>query len=413
MTTAEQRELPRMAGRESAFLVGTLIFQLVMRRAGVLSLLAAWGLGCSGADRPDPASLVHPDRTTSSDIINSIPLPPVTCDDFCGETFLHQLQTPPNLYFLVDRSGSMSDLLQGSPLNKYDAARRVLGKLLSVIGYRVRYGASIFPEFADTCGAGHEVFAPTVGGLPSCDGSRDPVLSAFLKSFGDYAPDGATPTAAAIAGVRSELEQLEGSTYLVLLTDGAPNCNFDASCGADQCTLNIEGASVGRQQCTSRFNCCDPGNSGPLAPGECVDADATEQEIARLAAHGIPTYVVGMPGAGAYAEVLDRLAVAGGTARDGDTAYYAADDQAALERALYAIGTGVAIRCTIELETPPDDPDRVNVYFDGQVVPADSYDGWAWDGDARIVVNGDACASLESGDVVDARVVFGCDTVVR
>lgn len=384
-----------------------------MRRAGVLSLLLASGLGCSSGERPDPASLVHPDRTTSSDIINSIPPRPATCDDFCGQTFLHQLQTPPNLYFLVDRSGSMGDIPAGNPLSKYDTARRVLGKLLSVIGYRVRYGASIFPEFADSCGPGHEVFPPTVGGLPNCDGSRDPILTNFLKSFGNYAPDGATPTAAAIAGVGSELERLEGDTYLMLLTDGAPNCNFDASCSADQCTLNIEGASVGSQPCTSGFNCCDPRNTGRVGPSECVDADATEQEIARLAAHGIPTYVVGMPGAEAYATVLDRLAVAGGTARQGETAYYAANDETELQKALYAIGTGIAVRCTIDLETPPDDPSRVNVYFDGQLVPADPDNGWSWDGDARVVVNGDACANLQSGDVVDARVVFGCDTIVR
>ena len=31
----------------------------------------------------------------------------------------------------------------------------------------------------------------------------------------------------------------------MLLTDGAPNCNLEASCAADQCTLNIEGAKVG------------------------------------------------------------------------------------------------------------------------------------------------------------------------
>jgi hypothetical protein len=384
-----------------------------MRHVGVLSLLVACGLGCSGSERPDPASLVHPDVTSSSDIIDSIEPPPATCDDFCGETFLHQLQTPPNLYFLVDRSGSMGELLAGSPLSKYDTARRVLGKLLGVIGYRVRYGASIFPEVAGTCGAGHEVFPPTPGSLPSCDGSRDPVLTQFLTSFGNYAPDGATPTAAAIGSLRSELEELEGSTYLVLLTDGAPNCNFDATCGADQCTLNIEGVSLGRQACTSGFNCCDPNNTGPVGPSECVDADATVDEIGRLAAHGIPTYVVGMPGAGAYADVLDRLAVAGGTARDGDTAYYAANDEAELEEALYSIGTGVAIRCTIELESPPDDQGRVNVYFDGQVVPADPDNGWSWDGGSRIVVNGEACESLQSGNVMDARVVFGCDTVVR
>jgi hypothetical protein len=384
-----------------------------MSRAGALSLLLLCGLGCSSSERPDPASLVHPDHATTSDIINSITPRPATCDDFCGATFLHQVQTPPNLYFLVDRSGSMGDIVEGNPLSKYDTARRVLGKLLNVIGYRVRYGASIFPEFADTCGPGHEIFPPTVGGLPNCDGSRDPTLTDFLRSFGNYAPDGATPTAAALAGLDAELANLDGDTYLVLITDGAPNCNFDASCGPDECTLNIEGASVGRQECNASFNCCDPEKTGPLGPSQCVDVDATEQEITRLAAHGIPTYVVGMPGTGAYDAVLDRLAVAGGTARQGDTAYYAVSDETELQNALYAIGTGIAISCSIDLDSPPDDPSQVNVYFDGQVVPADPDDGWSWDGDTRIVVNGDACQSLTSGDVIDARVVFGCDTVVR
>jgi hypothetical protein len=73
----------------------------------------------------------------------------------------------------------------------------------------------------------------------------------------------------------------------------------------------------------------------------------------------------------------------------------------------------VAIRCAIDLETPPDDPARVNVYFDGELLPADPENGWSWDGDTRIEVNGDACSDLRSGEVLDARAVFGCDTVVR
>ncbi len=67
----------------------------------------------------------------------------------------------------------------------------------------------------------------------------------------------------------------------------------------------------------------------------------------------MPTYVIGMPGAEAYADVLDRLAIAGGTARDGAPSYYDAADTGALGEALYAIGTGVAISCSIELESAP------------------------------------------------------------
>jgi hypothetical protein len=111
--------------------------------------------------------------------------------------------------------------------------------------------------------------------------------------------------------------------------------------------------------------------------------------------------------------LLGRLAVAGGTARDGVVSYYPAADTAELRQVLYDIGTGVAIKCSIELDQPPDDPGLVNVYFDGEVIAADPDDGWSWGGETTIVVSGEACELLKSGSVLDARAVFGCDTVVR
>jgi hypothetical protein len=350
---------------------------------------------------------------TATGSVSIEPPPPAACGDFCGETFLHEVESYPNLYFLVDRSGSMGDELPGAPYNKYKMARKVLGELLNVIGHRVRYGASIFPHETQGCGPGHEVFPPTIGGLPACDGTYDSTLQTFLTNFGYYAPDGATPTAAAIAALQSELVGLEGDTYLVLITDGAPNCDVDATCKTSGCIPNIEGQSLGPNQCSAAFNCCDTANAGPNAGGNCVDGDATANEIQWLADRGIPTYIIGMPGAAPYAALLNRLSEVGGTARDGATEYYAVSDESELETALYAIGTGIAIRCTIDLDAPPDDPARVNVYFDGELVPADPDNGWSWDGDTRIRVNGDACARLQSGDVIDARAVFGCDTVVR
>jgi len=335
--------------------------------------------------------------------------------DFCGDSFLQERRDPPNLYFLLDRSGSMGVTPAGSSRTKYEMARRVIGDLLKAIGHRVRYGAAIFPESTSgECGPGRKVIPLTLGAPPSCTGETDPKLPRLLGSFGSFPPGGTTPTSAALEDLVPELEGFDGKTYLVLVTDGAPNCNVEASCGPEQCTLNIEHATLGQTECTGNLNCCDPDLFGDDAGGNCVDLDASVRQVERLAERGIPTFVVGMPGAEPYAALLDALANAGGTARSGTgAAYYAVTDQDDLEEALYAIGTGIAISCSIDLDAPPDDPRHVNVYFDGELVPADPDDGWSWDGDSRIVVHGEACDTLKSGDVIDARVVFGCDTVVR
>jgi hypothetical protein len=348
-------------------------------------------------------------------------MPPVdggenACGDFCGETFLREITEPKNVYFVLDRSGSMEAPMPDSSLTRLQTARAVLASLLRVIGHRVRYGAAAFPTTAnpEDCSPGGQVFPPTLGGLPPCDGGDDAVLQQFLARLKTLAPRGSTPTAATLRALRPALSELDGQTYVVLVTDGAPNCNLDARCNADECTLNIEGATVGGRSCGSDFNCCDPALTGEGMGGYCVDADDTEAAVSELAEDGIATYVVGMPGAEAYATLLSRLAKAGGTERkDAEVAYYAAADSDALYDALYAIGTGIAIACSIALDEAPSDPQRVNVYFDGEVVPADAENGWSWDGETTIRVNGDACERLESGAVLDARAVFGCDTVVR
>ena len=137
------------------------------------------------------------------------------------------------------------------------------------------------------------------------------------------------------------------------------------------------------------MNCCDPLLFGDGVQGNCVDSAETVRQLERLAEHGIPTYVIGLPGTELFADVLNRMAEAGGAAREGEaSAYYDVGDQDELETALYSIGSGLAIRCSIELEEAPLDPDKVNVYFDGKIVEADPDNGWSWDGDTRIQVNG-------------------------
>src|SRR5262245_31913932 len=89
----------------------------------VLGLLV---VGCGGGrERLDPADLVsaRPQPSGGEDGGVPIDVEPTPCGDFCGETFLREVVTPPNLYFVIDRSGSMGGLVKGSSRTKLQTAR--------------------------------------------------------------------------------------------------------------------------------------------------------------------------------------------------------------------------------------------------------------------------------------------------
>lgn len=339
----------------------------------------------------------------------------------CGGERIRAVVNPPNLYFLLDRSGSMSEPIDATGTSKYTAARRAIGRLLRSIGHRVAYGAAVFPALSnDTCDPGREVFATTPGDPSGSPGAGSgPLLTEFLRRLAAYEPRGPTPTAKSLGARRLTLEALGERTFLVLATDGAPNCGEGSSaCASDRCLPDLEGAfyrtSDGSEHpCGGTVSCCDPKVFGDEALRQCVDVDGPTLELETLRDAGIPTFVVGMPGSEAYAAVLSQLAVAGGTARPGATAYYAIADEAALTDALFDIGTGVAIDCDVALESGPEEPGLVNLYFDGRLVPFDSVNGWQWSGAETVAIRGEACEELQSGEVLDLQIVYGCETVLR
>jgi hypothetical protein len=342
--------------------------------------------------------------------------PPPADVELCGNQLIPVAIDRPNLYFVLDRSGSMAELQSGN-LNKYQSARVAIADVLRSVGHRVRYGAAVFPGSGGPipgCGTGAEVF-PTQLGDPSSYAAQQkdgPVLVALLNTLAKLSPNGGTPTSSTLGALAPTLTALQGKTYVVLATDGAPNCNLDASCTASECMLNIEGLTVNGVACDSTVNCCAPGFNGG-GPLNCVDGQVTEAAVKNLADKGIPTYVVGMPGSEVYSSLLDRLAVAGLTARATTPAYYAVSDATELSIALKEIGVSVAISCDIELDFEPEDEKLVNVYFDKKVLPQGDADGWKWTGPTSIEIVGPACDKLKSGDVFEVQVVGGCPTTVR
>ena len=323
----------------------------------------------------------------------------------CGCSDLAPLSDPPNLYYVLDRSGSMETN------GKWNTIRTVVANVMSSIGPRGLFAATVFPASnagssdSAACASGNEVFPLTVGDSPP--GTKGPHYQAFLDAL-ELEPVGGTPTAATLASLIHPLESLSGKTFVILATDGAPNCSDDFSCDTSQCTLNIEsddGCS------TAGPSCCIPPNG---IGSNCIDAQATTDAITALKNAGVLTYVIGIPGSEAYASALDEFAVAGGTARGSEPQYYAVStaDQTAIQKTLSTVAAKIVGSCTITLSATPPDPSLVNVYFDEALVPQDPANGWVING-PTVTLEGTSCQSVLDGDVLDVRVIAGCPTVLR
>jgi hypothetical protein len=372
---------------------------------------------CGGPARPPPladegsGAASPPDDAAPSFDFDAAPSVP-TCNlgpegGVCACADQPLLIDAPNIYFVLDRSGSMTED------NKWGTVQAVLRQIVVRLGPRANFGAAIFPATTDNmCGAGLQVYPPNEGTPVRGDapaGTPGPTAAALLTVLGHVPAAGGTPTAATLQSLLPLLRSFPGKTYVILATDGGPNCNGAVGCTSAQCEPNIEGVAgcpVGGPP-----NCCDPPYGTSMS---CLDGAPTTQAVSALAAAGIPVYVVGLPGSPPYAGLLDELAKAGGTARMGEPQYYAVGsaDQGALAVALSKIAAKITASCTLMLNDAPPDASLVNVFLDEQVLPQDGPDGWTLSGQA-VTILGASCARIESGDVLDVRVVAGCPTVLK
>jgi hypothetical protein len=320
--------------------------------------------------------------------------PAADAGGLCGNE-VHKIVTdPPNVYFVLDRSGSMATPASGG--TRYSVVQNAAAQLVKKLALLIKPGATVFPGNGDQCAPGLEVFAPTFD-----------KPSAFASATGSVVPLGGTPTAATLSALLPKLTSLPGKTVVVLATDGGPNCNADAACDASGCMENIEGCSPGDTCCAQGQNCCAA--TGPAGPLNCVDHDPAVQAVAALAAAGIKVYVIGIPGSQYYEKVLADMALAGGASVPAYPFYYKVDDLATIYGVL-ASAAGSAIPCDFQLADAPADPNLTNVYFGTQVVAQDPVDGWTWSALDAISLHGKSCNALHAGQVSQVQIVSGCPT---
>ena len=319
-----------------------------------------------------------------------------------------------NLYLVVDKSGSMNGPTDPSlpacqvggqtcgpspapscdtsvcPTRWSDLSNAMHG-FLTTSGTLARMGLTLYPksgsatETCDTPDGGGTTLQVDVP--PNVSNDDDTSLQDTANAIDQVLlavnPGGGTPSSKALAFADNTLGPIYSTdrpTYILLLTDGLPNCNQTLDPGTCVCTEDPS-------YCNS---------STPSSSLLCLDQDGTVAEITTLANKGTETIVLGFGADTASGDgpiVLSAMGVAGGYTKQckdgtdaecgsGDTcdtatklcnkSYFQASNGADLSAALSAIAASIpkGDQCFFELDEFPTDPSVMSVLVNGTETPS-------------------------------------------
>lgn len=288
----------------------------------------------------------------------------------CGSQEAKAEVVPPNLLIVLDRSCSMRKLVGTE--TKWQIAVGALDYLTTQFDAKIRFGLTLFPDTVTPDCKQDTIPIPVAAGTES---AIQTLLDASLATTDKNYPDGPCvtniDTAMTQAATEPALDDAERQSFVLLITDGK-----QAGCSA--------------------------------AGGD----QGTTQAITDLyQTRGVPTFVVGF-GSEVDPAQMDIFAEAGGVPSADPTAkYYKAEDQASLQAAFDAIASQT-LSCVYSLDAPPDDPDKIYVFFDNtEEIGRDPshQDGWDYDpATNQVTFYGAACDALKAGTVTDLDIVLGC-----
>jgi len=273
-----------------------------------------------------------------------------------GERFTLQA-TPAEVLFIVDRSSSMtSRTTDGS--SRWNALVSAVRAVIPGLDANLHMGLLIFPD-PGSC---------SVPSTPQVS-IRMPSATTIINALASRGPNGTTPTYAALQTAETyfRANPTPRRRFIVLATDGAPNCGYD-------------------------------------------DGDVSTRIRAIRSGLGVDTFVLGIPGTDtSLRRPLNDFANAGGRPRAGATAFYEAGSTREFETALRAI-TASAASCTYRFSARPTDPLRVTVQFDGRTVARDRTNGWDYTDTSGTEIRfyGTSCAQLQGGGVREVSASFNC-----
>jgi uncharacterized protein YegL len=265
----------------------------------------------------------------------------------------------PRVLVVVDRSGSMGG-------ERWDQVIASVDRLVDKFS-DFEFGLALYPAVGEelTCGPGDVVVAPANG---TADAMHEVLFAEASRAITD---DGYTPTAETLRVAQEALAfQLDDfrSSYVLLVTDGQPNCNLD---GPEKYTADVEQTLV------------------------ALD-DLRELDI--------PTFVIGYRTQD-VASIMDDMAEHGGT-----TQHYAVEDEKGFAEAFGQIGQSL-MPCSFELEQTPPGIEYVRVVLDGESLPALGTDGFSVSGERTVELGSARCSAVRDGAAHSIEVFVECDKI--
>jgi hypothetical protein len=311
----------------------------------------------------------------------SIDAPTTPTDAACLPVEQAVLGSHPEILVLLDASGSMDNDIEENNCDQGCGAKSkwaltvaAVNQVVSATSVNVSWGLKFFADKDAMCTVSAGVSVP-IG-----QGNAAAIATAIVgrsSANGGVANGGATPTRAAVTAAAAYLATINDGNpkFLLLATDGQPNCPASGAAESD-------------------------------------DSAAAIQAVSSTFQAGVPTFVVGIGTLSSTEIVLNSLAQAGGHPRAVTPAYYPASSTADLVTALNQL-VGIARTCTLLVAPPPGKSrDAIDVLADGTAIPHDPTHVNGWDySDPRhtgIDLYGAACTSAIMGATLHLSILFQC-----
>ena len=314
----------------------------------------------------------------------------------CGvQTFTPTQGLPPDLMIVLDKSGSMMDPPGSGGASKWMQVTGAINTTVGQLQSTIKFGLQYFPTDG-ACGVAQL-------GVPVAANNA----AAIMSSMAGQSPGGSTPTPDGIYRGTMELTAVQDNNpkYIILATDGDPNCPATLGPGAGGACMCPAGTTqMGNQ-------CCIAGICIPCTGNATADTVAAINN-AQMA--GVHTFVVGVATDSTSDANLNMMAQAGGEQRPGGPPYYyLISNQQDLVNVINSIA-GQIISCNLQLPMRPPYPDQVTVTANGQTVPRDPTHMNGWDfgpGDTSIQFYGSYCSMLQSGGINNVQAIYGCPPI--
>jgi hypothetical protein len=294
---------------------------------------------------------------------------------FCQLQRLQTKMRTPDVIVSVDRSASMQAFFGSG--TRLEVIQQQVRALVSKYAKHVFFGYEEFPSPTGTggpmggcsngqgCCAGY-VTPPTFNNFRAIDAA----ISA-CDSNGNGCVQTQRPIADALQKCHHTFMSLNstndtGHRYVVLLTGGDPTCQ-----GSDPMSTPCDDAAV---------------------------------EVTKLSQDSIETAVFGVGEGAANSACLEQIAAPGNFPTGGTQSYRPTATPNELSGALATVFETIATEaCTIDVRTPPADPNNVSLFLDNVMVLRDGSAGWEYDRNSNttITVHGTSCTALLQASQVE------------